>query len=95
MLAGAGLREEGVEGVVASADGLVGGHLAVRLDAVLKAQKLPRGITALYASLSKVNSDALWEGGGELKNKYVLILNGSGCGHHTKVIGLEIYISEN
>jgi len=30
---GAGFREEGVEGVVAAADGLVRGHLPVRLDA--------------------------------------------------------------
>lgn len=33
VLAGAGLGEEGVEGVVAAADGLVGGHLAIGLDA--------------------------------------------------------------
>ena len=38
VLAGAGLGEEGVEGVVAAADGLVRGHLAVRLDAVLEAK---------------------------------------------------------
>ena len=41
VLAGAGLREEGVEGVVATTDGLVRGHLAVRLDAVLEAEELP------------------------------------------------------
>jgi len=33
MLAGACLGEEGVEAVVADADGLVAGHLAIRLDA--------------------------------------------------------------
>ena len=33
VLAGARLGEEGVEGVVAAADGLVGGHLAIGLDA--------------------------------------------------------------
>ena len=37
VLAGSALREEGVEGVVADADGLVGRHLAVGLDAMLKA----------------------------------------------------------
>jgi hypothetical protein len=33
MLAGTSLREEGVEGVVAAADGLVARHLAIRLNA--------------------------------------------------------------
>lgn len=37
VLAGAGLAEESVEGVVAPPDSLVSGHLAVRLDAVLEA----------------------------------------------------------
>ena len=37
VLSGTSLGEEGVEGVVAATDGLVGGHLAVRLDAVLEA----------------------------------------------------------
>jgi len=35
VLASTSLREEGVEGVVTTADGLVGGHLAIRLDTVL------------------------------------------------------------
>ena len=47
VLAGTGLREEGVEGVVTAADGLVGGHLAIGLDAVLKAVELPAGVTDL------------------------------------------------
>jgi hypothetical protein len=37
VLAGPGLREEGVEGIVAAADGLVGRHLAIRLDPMLQA----------------------------------------------------------
>jgi len=37
VLAGSRFREEGVERVVANADGLVGGHLAVRLDPMLEA----------------------------------------------------------
>ena len=40
VLARRRLREEGVEGVVATADGLVRGHHAIRLDAVLKAVEL-------------------------------------------------------
>merc|ERR1719228_624500 len=39
-----GLREEGVKAVVSSPDGLVAGHLTVRLDAVLQAVELPTGI---------------------------------------------------
>ena len=41
VLARARLREEGVEGVVAAADRLVRGHLAVGLDAVLEARCRP------------------------------------------------------
>jgi len=35
VLAGTGLREEGVEGIITSSNGLVGGHLTIGLDAVL------------------------------------------------------------
>ena len=59
MLAGACLAEESVGGVVSAADGLVGGHLAVRLDAVLQAVELPAGVADLHASLSHVDRDAL------------------------------------
>ena len=45
VLAGASLGEEGVEGVITTADGLVRGHLAVGLDAVLQAVQFPAGIT--------------------------------------------------
>merc|ERR1712086_98127 len=47
VLAGTSLGEEGVEGVIAATDGLVGGHLAVGLDAVLEAVEFPAGITSL------------------------------------------------
>lgn len=40
-----GLREEGVESVVTATDGLVGGHLPVRLDSVLQAVELPARIS--------------------------------------------------
>merc|ERR1711975_51249 len=43
VLASASLGEEGVEGVITTADGLVGWHLAIRLDAVLQAVQLPAG----------------------------------------------------
>lgn len=40
-----GLREEGVEGVITPANGLVRRHLAIGLDAVLEAVKLPASVT--------------------------------------------------
>merc|ERR1719206_1502243 len=58
VLAGSCLREEGVEGVVASSDGLVGRHLAIGLDSVLKAIELPAGVSHLGAGLANVDGDA-------------------------------------
>merc|ERR1712072_907849 len=55
VLASAGLGEEGVEGVIATADGLVGRHLAIRLDAVLEAVELPAGVTDLATALADVD----------------------------------------
>ena len=51
-------REKGVEGVVAGADGLVGGHLAVGLDAVLEAVELPARVPHLATRLPHVDGDA-------------------------------------
>ena len=59
VLARAGLGEEGVEGVVAAADGLVRGHLAIRLDAVLEAVELPARVTDLDAGLTEMDGDDL------------------------------------
>jgi hypothetical protein len=55
VLAGTSLREEGVEGIITATDGLVGGHLTVRLDTVLEAEELPAGVTDLDTGLSDVN----------------------------------------
>ena len=57
MLAGASLREEGVEGVVAAANGLVRRHLAIGLDAVLEAEELPAGVTNLDTGLTDVDGN--------------------------------------
>jgi len=59
VLARASLREKGVERVVASSDGFVGRHLAVRLNAMLEAVKLPATVTDLAATLSDMNGDTL------------------------------------
>jgi hypothetical protein len=57
VLSGSGLGEESVEGVVATSDGLVRGHLSVRLDTVLEAVKLPTGVSDLNSGLSNVDTD--------------------------------------
>jgi len=55
VLAGTSLREEGVESIITTSDGLVRWHLAVRLDTVLEAEKLPAGVTNLATSLTDVD----------------------------------------
>ena len=55
VLASSSFGEEGVEGIVTSADGLVGRHLTVGLDAVLEAVKLPAGVTGLDTGLTKMD----------------------------------------
>jgi len=55
VLASTSLGEEGVEGVVATTDGLVGGHLTVWLDTVLEAEELPAGVTDLDTGLTDVD----------------------------------------
>lgn len=59
MLAGTSLREESVERVITTTDRLVGWHLSVRLDAVLKAVKFPAGVTDLDTGLADVDGDTL------------------------------------
>ena len=59
VLAGTSLGEERVEGIAPASNGLIGRHLAVRLDAVLKTEKLPACISNLHASLANVDADRL------------------------------------
>jgi len=59
VLASTSLGEEGVESVVATTDGLVRRHLAVRLDAVLEAEELPGGIANLATGLADLDVDDL------------------------------------
>jgi len=51
------LTEEGVETIIATANGLVRGHLAIGLNAVLEAEKLPASISDLDTGLTNVNED--------------------------------------
>ena len=48
-------REEGVESIIATTDGLVGWHLTVWLDTVLEAEELPAGVTDLDTGLTDVD----------------------------------------
>jgi hypothetical protein len=57
MLASTSLGEEGVEGIITTTDGLVGGHLAIRLDAVLEAVELPASVTDLDTALADMDGD--------------------------------------
>ncbi len=59
MFASSSLAEERVEGVVSSSDGLVTGHLAIRLDPVLQTVQLPAGIADLDSGLANVYADTL------------------------------------
>jgi len=62
VLASTSLAEEGVKGVIATADRLVAWHLAVGLDAMLEAEKLPAGIPDLNTGLSDVDAESLTHG---------------------------------
>jgi len=57
VLTSTSLGEEGVEGVVTTTDGLIGGHLTVRLDSVLEAVELPACVTDLDTALTDVNGN--------------------------------------
>ena len=57
VLSGTSLREEGVESIITTTDGLVRWHLSVWLDSVLKAEELPAGVTNLDTGLSDVNGN--------------------------------------
>jgi hypothetical protein len=55
VLASSSFAEEGVEGVIATSDGLVRGHLTIWLDSVLEAVEFPTGVTDLDTGLTNMN----------------------------------------
>ena len=57
VFASSGFAEESVERVVSASNGLVGGHLSVRLDTVFKTVQLPAGVSNLDTGLSHVDRD--------------------------------------
>jgi hypothetical protein len=57
VFAGSRLTEECVEGVITTTNGLVTGHLSIRLDTVLQTVQLPAGVAHLDTSLANVDTD--------------------------------------
>ena len=57
VLAGSSFGKEGLEGVIP--EGLVAGHAAIGLDAVLEAVELPAGVTNLATSLADMDRNTL------------------------------------
>lgn len=55
VFTGTSLREEGIEGIITSSDGLIRWHLSVGLDTVLKTIEFPTSVTNLNTSLANVN----------------------------------------
>ena len=53
------LTEERIEGVISTTNGLVTGHLAIRLNPVLQTVQLPAGIANLDTCLAHVDTDTL------------------------------------
>mmetsp|Transcript_26422 Transcript_26422/g.79629 ORF Transcript_26422/g.79629 Transcript_26422/m.79629 type:complete len:322 (-) Transcript_26422:53-1018(-) len=73
VLAGARLAEEGVERIVAAANGLVTWHLAIGLDAMLQTEELPTSVADLHACLANVDAEGLTHVGTEVQS----VLGGS------------------
>ena len=57
VLTSTGLGEEGVEGIVTTTDRLIGWHLTIWLDSVLKAEELPACVTDLDTGLTDVDGN--------------------------------------
>ena len=66
MFARASFAKESVKRVIATTNSLVGRHLTIWLDAVLKAIEFPAGVTHLDAPLANVERDdfahGCWKG---------------------------------
>jgi len=55
VLAGTSFGEEGVESIITTTDGLVRGHLTIRLDTVFQTEEFPTGVTDLDTGLTNVD----------------------------------------
>ena len=74
VLAGTGLREEGVEGILGNTDGFVRGHLTIMVDTMLEAVQLPACVTDLNTSLTNVDTDDFSHSRSRWKNAPLLSL---------------------
>ncbi len=59
MFASSSFTEEGVEGVISTSNGLVTGHLSIRLDSMLQTVQFPAGIANLDSGLANMDADTL------------------------------------
>jgi len=57
VLASTSFGEESVEGIITTSDGLVRGHLSIRLDTMFEAVEFPTGVTDLDTSLTDMNTN--------------------------------------
>jgi hypothetical protein len=62
VLPSTSLTEEGVESIITSSNGLVTGHLAISLNAMLEAVEFPARVSDLDTGLADVDRDALPHG---------------------------------
>jgi len=51
------LREKSIERIITASNGFVGGHLAIRLNAVFQTVQFPTGISGLDSGLANMNRD--------------------------------------
>jgi len=68
VLSGTSLGEEGVESIIATTDGLIGGHLTIGLDTVFQTKQLPAGVSDLDTGLTDVDTESFTHGFCSLKN---------------------------
>ena len=59
MLSWSCLAKKCIKGVIAITNGLVAGHLSIRLDAMLQAVQLPASVTDLASGLANMNGNTL------------------------------------
>jgi len=57
VLASTSFGEESVEGIITTSDGLVRGHLTIRLDTMFEAVEFPTSVTDLDTGLTNVDTD--------------------------------------
>jgi len=57
VLTSTSFREKGVEGIITTTDGLIRGHLTIRLDTVFETEEFPAGVTDLDTGLTQVNGN--------------------------------------